>query len=425
MSYQQDLSKNITAILNGYDHNLYNEQEMEDLSNLSLVILQKKVKKLNEQIIYLHAENRLLHNYLIWYEKKIVPHQDKRISENILLPNKIKPLSHKILKHKTKQPLSIEKKREIAEAICKVLFAYNQKYGINITQYVDECINTLETDGETIIHLEHELITLKKFIQKMNIDLISTQKRFTAEEFFEYIHDRMHYLEALNERKWQKTVRLRFNIDGTEKSIRKVRQIVDTITEVDFEQLKIDIDKQLKEVNIKNKMLIFYKRQQSEANMKLNAKKPELFKELRTLVSLRKEINNRIQLVKYYNEIKQKMLYEIRQYEKINEQLQEIAVTYRVPSIPNYVDLKSKQINLRRNIHVWERKVQIVQHELHLRQIETIHNPEKIFHPWKYLQNPSSVLFYQHYQTSSNRITEIHETNKAKTQLKKNFQLIS
>ena len=52
----------------------------------------------------------------------------------------MKPLSHKILKHKTKQPLSIEKKREIAEAICKVLFAYNQKYGINITQYVDECI---------------------------------------------------------------------------------------------------------------------------------------------------------------------------------------------------------------------------------------------------------------------------------------------
>jgi len=45
------------------------------------------------------------------------------------------------------------------------------------------------------------------------------------------------------------------------------------VTEVDFEQLKIDIEKQLKEVNIKNKMLTFYKRQQSEANMNLNAKK--------------------------------------------------------------------------------------------------------------------------------------------------------
>jgi hypothetical protein len=42
---------------------------------------------------------------------------------------------------------------------------------------------------------------------------------------------------------------------------------------VDFEQLKIDIDKQIKELNIKNKMLIFYKRQQSEANMIFNAKK--------------------------------------------------------------------------------------------------------------------------------------------------------
>jgi len=45
------------------------------------------------------------------------------------------------------------------------------------------------------------------------------------------------------------------------------------VTEVDFEQLKIDIEKQLKELNIKNKMLIFYKQQQSEANMKFNIKK--------------------------------------------------------------------------------------------------------------------------------------------------------
>ena len=42
------------------------------------------------------------------------------------------------------------------------------------------------------------------------------------------------------------------------------------MTEVDFEQLKIDIEKQLKELHIKNKILIFYKQQQSEANMKFN-----------------------------------------------------------------------------------------------------------------------------------------------------------
>jgi hypothetical protein len=51
-----------------------------------------------------------------------------------------KPVLHQILKHKIKQRLSIEKKREIAEASFKVLLAYNQKYGINTTQYVDECI---------------------------------------------------------------------------------------------------------------------------------------------------------------------------------------------------------------------------------------------------------------------------------------------
>jgi hypothetical protein len=85
-------------------------------------------------------------------------------------------------------------------------------------------------------------------------------------------------------------------------------------------------------------------------------------------------------------------------------------VSYRVPSINNYVDLKSKQIDLHRQIYAWERKVQIAKRELHLRQIDVIHNPEKIIHPWKYLQNPSSILFYKYYKTSVNRTNEITPT---------------
>ncbi|CAF4268677.1 unnamed protein product, partial [Adineta steineri] len=57
-------------------------------------------------------------------------------------------------------------------------------------------------------------------------------------------------------------------------------------------------------------------------------------------------------------------------------------------------------------IHAWEHKVQIAERELHLRQIDAIHYPEIIIHPWKYLQNPSSILFYKHYNTSLNRINQ-------------------
>jgi hypothetical protein len=97
----------------------------------------------------------------------------------------------------------------------------------------------------------------------------------------------------------------------------------------------------------------------------------------------------------------------MNEYEKINEPLREMTISYRVPSIINYVDLKSKQINLHHQKYAWERKVQIAERELHLRQIEAMHNPEKIIHPWKYLQNPSPILFYQHYKTSINRTNEI------------------
>lgn len=71
---------------------------------------------------------------------------------------------------------------------------------------------------------------------------------------------------------------------------------------------------------------------------------------------------------------------------------------YRVPSIDNYVNLKSEQINLHHHIQAWQRKLQIAERELHIRQYESIHPPEPIIHPWKYLKNPSSIIFYKHYQ---------------------------
>lgn len=93
---------------------------------------------------------------------------------------------------------------------------------------------------------------------------------------------------------------------------------------------------------------------------------------------------------------------------------------YRVPSINNYVDLKSKQIHLHRQRHAWERKVQIAEREYHLRQTETIRNPEKIIHPWKYLQNPSPILYYHQYKTSSSSSSNaIHDNNQLNISLPK------
>ncbi|CAF3808231.1 unnamed protein product [Rotaria magnacalcarata] len=326
----------------------------------------------SEQVIFLHAENRLLLNFLTWFEKTIIRNSDheKRDSDNILLTNAFKSFPHQILKHKTKQILSIQKKCEIAETIFKVLLGYSQKYSKNATQYVDECINTIETDNEIIVYLEFELIALQRFIQKMHQNLRNTQQQLTAEEFFACVYDRIRYRDALNERKRQKTVRLHFHLNGMEKSIRKVRstnaanfilyykklqnrQVVDAITDVDFEQLKIDIEKRLKELN------------------------PELFKEIRALASIRNEFNKAIQQLNHYHELKCKM---------------------------------QDQINLYRQIHTWERKVQIAKRELDLRQIESTHYPEKIIHPWKYLQNPSPTLFYQRYKIYRDRANEIDNT---------------
>jgi hypothetical protein len=60
--------------------------------------------------------------------------------QNLQYLDEIKSFSHQILKHKIKQPLSIEIKREIAESIFKVLLAYLEQYDLNTTEYIEECI---------------------------------------------------------------------------------------------------------------------------------------------------------------------------------------------------------------------------------------------------------------------------------------------
>ncbi|CAF0835342.1 unnamed protein product [Didymodactylos carnosus] len=386
----KDLSENISAIIDDYDKTIYEEQQKEDIGNVPSPILKKKMKKLNEQLTFLRAENRLLYNYLKWWcKQKIVQNQLSDLFDQSVPPTSDtqKYIPHQILKRSSRQPLTNEKKREIAEVSFKVLLAYSQKYSINSTRYIEECQDLLETNEENIIYLEIEQLALEKFIQKLHHDAKTLQKKIAAEELIEYFKDRIRYHEAMKERKSQKSVRLRFNIDGIEKSIKKVHQLVDTVTEVDFDQLHIEIQKQLRELNAKNKTLIFCKRQQSDANMNLNAKK-----KLKALTKIRDEIAIRNQQLTHYNELKKKMEDEILDYEKINEPLREMTVSYRVPSINDYVNLKYKQLNLHRQFAVWKRKVQIAERELRLRRTEANRYPERIIHPWKSLKNPDMRL---------------------------------
>lgn len=44
--YSRTIDNNIAAIINGYDNTLYNEQSKEDLSDVSIPLLQKKLKKI-------------------------------------------------------------------------------------------------------------------------------------------------------------------------------------------------------------------------------------------------------------------------------------------------------------------------------------------------------------------------------------------
>ena len=95
---------------------------------------------------------------------------------------------------------------------------------------------------------------------------------------------------------------------------------------------------------------------------------------------------------------------EIDEYEQLNEPLRAMILSYRVPSVIDYVHLKSKQLDLHRQEQTWQRRVEIAERELHLRRMETRQQPETIIHPWKYLENPSPYLFHRRYTAASQRM---------------------
>ena len=139
---------------------------------------------------------------------------------------------------------------------------------------------------------------------------------------------------------------------------------------------------------------------------------PELFEQVRTLKSIRDEIHHRVEQLHHCAELQERMenvkmtfdrsesmlifsLKEIVQYERTNEPLRTQIFSYRVPSIIDYVNLKAKQLQLHHQLDIWQRKVELVEREVRLRRLDLQRHPERIFHPWKSIGNPSSILVEQ------------------------------
>lgn len=120
---------------------------------------------LSEQVAFLRAENRLLVNYLRWYETRILHHTDypkqhptssppkSRFDGNTSLRRKSSRSSDEELlssdrtsRHLNPTTLSIQKKRDIAETTCRILLAYSQKYSNTTSDYVDQCLVIRHTE---------------------------------------------------------------------------------------------------------------------------------------------------------------------------------------------------------------------------------------------------------------------------------------
>lgn len=124
-------------------------------------------EKISEEIRFLTSENFLLSNYLRWIEQRFFPNDEPSNSRSTL---------------------SVERKRQIAETIYKVLERYRNKSQNEFNERLEEFSIDEQVQNERVAHFENEISVLNKFYKKTR-----QEKRTNVKTMIDFFNERIHF----------------------------------------------------------------------------------------------------------------------------------------------------------------------------------------------------------------------------------------
>ena len=138
----------------------------------------------------------------------------------------------------------------------------------------------------------------------------------------------------------------------------------EVVTAVDFEQLKIENQQYLEKIDEKNSELLSMKSKASNTALKLGSKKKELSKTEQFNQATRKEIKNRLEMLKRCKDEEVNVKKDIEEAKLGLSNIEQKTEDFQVPPTRDYIQSKLKLEEIRHKAGIWLRKVEIAELKL-------------------------------------------------------------
>ena len=135
----------------------------------------------------------------------------------------------------------------------------------------------------------------------------------------------------------------------------------EVLHEVDFNQLKIENQQYLEKIEEKNADLLQLKQIAANTLLKMNSEKKKLGTFVQESDRITSELKSRTELTDRLESEFEVVEKEQQEAESMNRRLRDYLSTFRVPEVFEYVKETADLRELKRNVRMWERKVEISQ----------------------------------------------------------------
>ncbi|KAI3387022.1 hypothetical protein SNEBB_000291 [Seison nebaliae] len=216
-----------------------------------------------------------------------------------------------------------------------------------------------------------QITELKKFINEFDREIIrgainARTKKIMAEKIVKFVEDKLRQRETFIKKLKLKNTSLRLQKKKLQVQLKQKEEMGEVLHEVDFNQLKIENKQYMDKIEQKNEELLKLKLLVGNTMQMLNSRKKQLNTLTDEYEQLQKDIDNRLDLLDRIEHEHKVVDMEQKKADEINKTLQQQLEDYKVPEVWQYVQEKAKLYNQKKNLQIWERKVEIAEMALKL-----------------------------------------------------------
>ncbi|GBG72983.1 hypothetical protein CBR_g12701 [Chara braunii] len=316
----------------------------------------EQVLKFNES---LSKENRLLEAYLM------------RVSPSTLLAEDEEPKTRKRMLRKLRgagddvkrveRRMTTDEKFDIACAELDVLRDETEKVKADCDMFLDNLSSAMEDADVRMAETKKETYEFKRDVI-IGAENYRTGK-IKAEKVIRYLEDKLRGKDALVEKLKLKNITLKSQTQRYEQQLRQKEEMGEVLHVVDFEQLKIQNQQHLQKIEERNNELLRLKITTGKTVQVLNNLKRKLNALAYQNQYLKRAIVERTFQIKQHHENIRQATKEQIAAERQNRLLLQEQEDIELPSVIDYIRLKSQMMDVEKKSTDWERKVELAELE--------------------------------------------------------------